>query len=83
MPLDTEHRVEAGKALFNAMSDDHLPIKIVASSSLYRLLRNQDLRESFKSELARILEAYLSLIDDIDNEELISGLEEIVNIYND
>lgn len=83
MPMDQEHRLEAGKALFNAMSDQNLPIKITSSGSLYRMLRNQDLKESFKSELARILEAYLSLMDSIDNDELISGLEEIVSIYDD
>jgi hypothetical protein len=65
------------------MHDDHLPIKITASSSLYRVLRNKELKESFKSELASILEAYLSLMDSIDNDELISGLEEIVGIYDD
>jgi len=65
------------------MHDAHLPIKITASNSLYRILRNKDLKESFKSELAQILEAYLGLMDSIDNDELISGLEEIVSIYDD
>jgi len=69
--------------LFNCMHDAHLPIKITASNSLYRILRNKDLKESFKSELAQILEAYLGLMDSIDNDELISGLEEIVSIYDD
>lgn len=82
-PIDKEHRLEAGKALFNCMHNEHLPIKITASSSLYRILRNKEMKESFKSELPRILEAYLSLMDSIDNDDLISGLEEIVNIYDD
>jgi hypothetical protein len=83
MPMDSDHRFEIGKALFSAMSDHNLPVKITSSSSLYRMLRNKDLKESFKSELARILEAYISLMDSIDNDELISGLEEIVSIYDD
>lgn len=83
LEMATDHRMEAGKCLFNGMHDAHLPIKITASSSLYRVLRNKELKESFKSELARILEAYLALMDSIDNDELIQGLEEIVNIYDD
>lgn len=83
LPMDSEHRLEAGKCLFNSMHDHHLPVKITASSSLYRILRNKELKESFKSELASILEAYLGLMDSIDNDELISGLEEIVSIYDD
>ena len=81
--MDLEHRIEAGKCLFNAMHEHSLPIKITASQSLYRMLRNKDLKEHFKSELARILEAYLALMDSIDNDDLISGLEEIVSIYED
>lgn len=81
--MDSDLRLEAGRALFHAMYDENLPIKITSSSSLYRILRNKDLKESFKSELARILEAYLSMMDSIDNDELISGLEEIVRIYED
>jgi len=83
LDIDSVVRLEAGKCLFHCMHDDHLPIKITASSSLYRVLRNKELKESFKSELASILEAYLSLMDSIDNDELISGLEEIVGIYDD
>lgn len=83
LQMDFDHRLEAGKCLFNSMHDEHLPIKITASSSLYRILRNKELKESFKSELASILEAYLALMDSIDNDELISGLEEIVSIYDD
>lgn len=65
------------------MHDDNLPIKISASSSLYRTLKNKELKEAFKPELAKILEAYLSLLDSVDSEELFSGLEEIVGIYDD
>jgi importin-7 len=83
LPMSSDLRLEAGKALFHSMYDDNLPIKITSSSSLYRILRNKELKESFKSELARILEAYLSMMDSIDNDELISGLEEIVRIYED
>lgn len=81
--MDSEHRIEAGKCLFNAMHEHHLPIKITSSQSLYRMLRNKDLKENFKSELSRILEAYLTLMDSVDNDDLISGLEEIVSIYDD
>lgn len=83
LEIDHEHRMEAGKCLFNNMHDDNLPIKITASSSLYKTLKNEDLKEAFKPELPRILEAYLSLLDSVDSEELFSGLEEIVTIYDD
>ena len=81
--MDPEHRLEAGKYLFNWMYDHHLPVKITASHSLYRMLRNKDLKENFKTELAHILEAYLALMETVDNDDLISGLEEIVSIYDD
>ena len=93
--METEHRLKSGNELLNLVwahrtsETDHsiksicLTIKITASSSLYKVLRNKDLKECFKPELPRILEAYLHLIDKVDNDELISGLEEIVNIYED
>lgn len=84
IPTEDEHRLEAGKILFRLMHDDeNMAIKITSSTSLYKNLRNETMKEAFKSELSSILEAYLGLMDTIDNEELISGLEEVVSIYDD
>ena len=65
------------------MSDENIAVKITASTSLYKLLRDKEIKEVFKSELAQVLEAYLGLMESIDNEELISGLEEVVIIFDD
>ena len=81
--MSDELRLESGKALFNLMSHENMAIKITASTSLYKILRNKAMKEAFKSELPQILEAYINLMDGTDNEELIQGLGEVINIYDD
>ena len=65
------------------MSHENMAIRIGASTSLYKNLSNQEMKEAFKSELPQILEAYITTMEVTDNEELISGLEEVIGIYED
>ena len=48
LQVNLEHRIEAGKCIFNEIYENNLPIKITASQSLYKILRSKDLKERFK-----------------------------------
>jgi len=48
-----------------------------------RFLRNNTAEQFLKPALKNILEVYLKIMGEVDNEELVSSLEEIIAVYRD
>jgi hypothetical protein len=55
----------------------------MAATSIHKLLSNDIAIEFLKPALKQILEVYLSMMKEIDSEELVSALEEIVSHFKD
>lgn len=65
------------------MDSEHLPVWVAAGCSLYLFIWKQCCKLNFEGHLDHILERYLSIMNDIDHEELVSALEEIVREFCD
>jgi importin-7 len=81
---DNEHLKEVVLRAFRCLvTDPDLPVRLTASTSVSKLLRNDVASELLKPHLRQILESYLKLMTEIESEELVNALEEIVSLYKD
>mmetsp|Transcript_21270 Transcript_21270/g.20419 ORF Transcript_21270/g.20419 Transcript_21270/m.20419 type:complete len:210 (+) Transcript_21270:1626-2255(+) len=59
-----------------------LPVRMAAATSMHLLLeRNPTFSEFLKPALKQIIEVYLKLMQEIDSEELVEGLQEFVGHF--
>jgi len=66
------------------MSDESpLPVRFQAACALEKILRNNVAMEHVKPHIEKIFSCYLLLMNELDNEELVSAFENIVSIYNE
>lgn len=79
---DGEMQVEVTQTLCRQLVDPELPVKFQAALSLPKVLRWQAAKALISPELPKLLELYLSLIEEIDSEDLIIGLEGVINRFS-
>lgn len=79
---DSEVQVEVTQILCRQLVDSELPVKFQAALSLPKVLRWPAAKALIAPELPRLLELYLSLIEEIDSEDLIIGLEGVINRFS-
>lgn len=56
----------------------------MAASTIYKLLKNNQLAQSFlHPALNQLLEVYLTLMNEVESDQLVTGLERIVAFYKE
>lgn len=83
LPFNNEHLLKVAEYVYNSLEDHDIPVKVTAANTLYKLLKKPVLKPHFEPQLSKILTTYIQMMNDVDNEELISSLEEIVSIFSD
>lgn len=86
MPLfvkDSEHAVEAAKNVYKALLDECLPVRVLAGTTLHKLSKIKEAKAILEPGISDIIEAYLKIMQEIDQDELVNALEEIVNLFED
>jgi hypothetical protein len=69
--------------IFMGTQDEALPLRVQAALSIRDFLDISKVKEILKPELEKILNVYLTLIKEIDNEELVAALETLMTKYQD
>ena len=81
---DQNHVKMIVEGIFNNMeAQQPLPVKFYAACALEKILRNDIANELIKPGLDTMLKCYLSLMNDLDNEELVSAFENIMTLFQD
>ena len=80
---DVEAFKVAIQCVFEALSDSDLPVRVVAAVSLHKFLDNNVIVDMLRPVLAELLTIYLKLMNEIELEELVFGLEQLVKAYGD
>ena len=65
----------ATNMIYYCLFDKDLPVWVMAATSLHKLFDIKGVIEFLKPALKNLLEVYLKLMNEIENEELVSGLE--------
>ncbi len=70
------------KICFILDNETSLPVKVMASITAPILLKNEGIKELLNDHVPKLLEIYLNLINTIDLEEILEGLEAIITRFN-
>jgi importin-7 len=79
----TEVLEGAVMGIHQLMGDEHLPVRAEAGIALQHFMKNESVKDYLKPNIAFILEQYLHLMEEIENDHLISALEEIIRLFGD
>mmetsp|Transcript_16250 Transcript_16250/g.40027 ORF Transcript_16250/g.40027 Transcript_16250/m.40027 type:complete len:1050 (+) Transcript_16250:159-3308(+) len=60
------------------LTSQELPLKLQAVKAMSRVVKNDDVVEFVKPHLAKVLNEYFKLIDDVPNEEVVETLEILI-----
>lgn len=71
------------ESIINCLLDSQIPVRYRATIVLSRILGNEEAKQGIKPLLSKILEIYLRLMQQIDNEEIIMALEGIINAFEE
>ena len=77
------HAVKVVEEVYKSLLDEWLPVKVFAGTSLHKLSKIKEAKEILEPGISNIIEAYLKIMQEIDQDELVNALEEIVNIFED
>ena len=80
---NAEHVSAALTKICQALEDPNLAIKLQAAVTLHKFINDKDCKEQLKPRLGDVLKTYLSIMNEVDNEDLVGALEEIVEIFNE
>jgi len=72
----------AVEGISHCLMDTQLPVRVKAAVALNCLLTQKEAEDLLRPSLSKILEIYLKLMDQIDNEGIVAALEGIVDSYN-
>jgi hypothetical protein len=80
-----EHLKQVVEGIYNNMAENQpLPVKFHASCALEKILsRNMEAQNLIKPGLSLLLKCYLQLMNELDNEELVSSFENIMTVFQD
>jgi hypothetical protein len=79
-----DHVKQIVEGIFKNMEESQpLPVKFYAACALEKILRNDFANEIIKPGLDTMLKCYLSLMNNLDNEELVSAFENVMTIFQD
>lgn len=82
---DENHLKQVVEGIYNNMGDGQpLPVKFHAACALEKILsRNMQAQDLIKPGLNMLLKCYLQLMNELDNEELVSSFENIMTVFQD
>lgn len=83
--LEFQNKANIGivvKGLTQCLNDSELPVKVKAAISLSYLLDHKEAEDLLRPYLQNILECYLKIMDEIDNEAVVNALEAIVQSFH-
>eukprot|EP00741_Cyanophora_paradoxa_P019839 tig00000217_g19147.t1 len=69
--------------VLSRLQDAELPVRVEAAVALKALVENEKTVEHLKPALPHVLDMLFKLMDDIDNEDLVSTLEVFIEQYGD
>ena len=79
---DSDHLKQVVTLIANNMTNSSpLPVKYYAAWALDKMLANKEVQELVRPDLPKLLKCYLSLMNDIDNEELVQAFENVMSIF--
>ena len=74
---------DALEGIYACLCENEFPVKVNAGIALSRLLLQPESAGALKPVLANVLQVYLSLIDQMDSDDLVSGLESVIARFAD
>ena len=80
---EPEHIVKTVEYVYKSLLDECLPVKVFAGTSLHKLGKLKEAKEILEPGVNEIIGAYLQVMQEIDQDELVNALEEVVNIFDD
>lgn len=80
---DEGHLKQVVEGIYKNMEDScPLPVKFHAACALEKILsRNMAAQDLVKPALNQLLKCYLQLMNELDNEELVSSFENIMTVF--
>jgi nitrate reductase assembly molybdenum cofactor insertion protein NarJ len=83
LPFGEEELRQVAERVYKLLHSEDTAVKLTAASTFYKFLKKPSLKPVFEPELPRILEIYLEMMKDVENEDLVNALEEIVRIFSE
>ena len=80
---DSQHAIECVKPIYEALISDCLPVKVLAGTTLHKVSKIKEAKAILEPGVADIIRAYLLIMHEIDQDELVNALDEIVNLFDD
>mmetsp|Transcript_29520 Transcript_29520/g.44887 ORF Transcript_29520/g.44887 Transcript_29520/m.44887 type:complete len:666 (+) Transcript_29520:641-2638(+) len=78
------HTQQVVDAIFKSMGKEQpLPVRFHAAKALEKMLRNEEAMEFIKSGIEVVINTYLDLMNEFDNEELVIAFENIMTLFED
>lgn len=71
------------ESIFLSLADENLSIRVFASICAPTFFGNKEIKPSLDLHISDILTIYINLMNEVDLEEILVGLEYIVQIFND
>lgn len=70
--------------IFQSLYSPNLPVKVAAFITLYKFLDGNETAQQFlRPGLSDLLQVYMKIMDEVDNEELLTGLEKLISYYKE
>ena len=79
----TEHLKLILELTYQSIQSEELPLQVMSATTMNKLLDKKEAKELVQPFLGALLERYLKLINETENEEIVSSLEDIVGIYKE
>ena len=73
--------LNALERVVGCMADPELPVRVQAALALQKFLRAEQLTEEIRPVVPQLLQSIFSLMNDIENEDLVSTLETLVDTF--
>ena len=80
---DTDHVKQSVDGIYKNLFHSSVPVKLEACLALSKFLKNTLAEQFLKPALKSLLEVFLSVMEEIDSEELVAALETIMTIFRD
>jgi hypothetical protein len=77
--------VDIAVKIYDNLQSDLLPVSVTAGISLHKLLAVEEVKSRLSDSdgIKNILTSYLKVMEEIDQEELIVGLEKVIEVFDD
>jgi importin-7 len=81
--VNDEHLRHVINGIFDNLSHSDLPVRVEAAMALQLLLEHPIAIEFLRPGLGTLLTCFLKIMDDIDFDQLVTALQQIVDIYQE